>query len=39
MMNNSVVTTRIRYDDRVTVGTETIRSTVYNLVNDTHRHQ
>lgn len=35
MMNNTVVTTRIRYDDRVTVGTETIRSTIYNLVNDT----
>jgi len=34
MMNNTVVTTRIRLDDRVTVGTETIRNTVYNLVND-----
>jgi len=34
MMNNTIVTTRIRLDDRVTVGTETIRNTVYNLVND-----
>jgi len=34
MMNNSIVTNRIRLDDRVTVGTETIRNTVYNLVND-----
>jgi len=34
LMNNTIVTTRIRLDDRVTIGTETIRSTVYNLVND-----
>lgn len=35
LMNNSFVTTRIRLNDRATVGTETIRNTVYNLVNNT----
>jgi hypothetical protein len=35
LMNNSFVTTRIRLNDRATVGTETIRNTVYNLVSNT----
>ncbi len=34
LMNNTTITQRIRLDDRVTIGTETIRNTVYNLVND-----
>jgi hypothetical protein len=34
LMNNPSVTQRIRLDDRVTIGNETIRNTVFNLVND-----